>query len=355
MVGCIAGVADRIPLKKTELCSYVTQISNEVCGVVEETVLVMCFTYRPWKYAFNPFVDAVTKLVAEAGEQHMCKWEGERVFVLAYSDFSEASTSKMFEWFLGKVDAAYQTEMERHSMSVSVPTHPTWIRPAPRDVSGAYKGRQALDRHVFVDLSNVLHRFQDRDALGSVNNDFRNPFGGKDEFGCRLDVQKLLGRIRLGRLDTSWKGADAFSAFFACAGKYEHMGPQESAWGKWANYVISQLQRTWKHAVYPRGKEFGVDATIVAQIYEALSSTASVSVGVPRVLVLVSGDGNANMGNASILKACRDAVYVHGWYLELWSWNNSVSPNYATIADEMPHLVRRYSLDWAMTELLAEA
>ena len=47
-----------------------------------------------------------------------------------------------------------------------------------------------------------------------------------------------------------------------------------------------------------------------------------------KTLVLLSGDGNSNEGRASFSEVVKEALFDHGWRVEVWCWKASCSTTY---------------------------
>lgn len=78
-----------------------------------------------------------------------------------------------------------------------------------------------------------------------------------------------------------------------------------------------------------RGKEVFVDEALHSQ----LMRTASRCFAPPHVIVLVTGDGNANHGRTSFPE-CVEAALKHDWQVELYAWRKSTNRVYWQMAEE---------------------
>lgn len=111
--------------------------------------------------------------------------------------------------------------------------------------------------------------------------------------------------------------------------------PTKSAhWQRWkqAGYAVMNDPR--------RGREVFVDEALLSQ----LGKTAARTYQPPRVLALVTGDGNRNQGRASFPDHLQTAL-LHGWHVELYSWKRSVHSCYSKFADEYGEKFKVIHLD----------
>jgi hypothetical protein len=106
----------------------------------------------------------------------------------------------------------------------------------------------------------------------------------------------------------------------------------------------------WKEAKYEvyadtarRGPEVFVDEALMSQIAKA----ASQRFRRPRVLAVVTGDGNANGGRATFPDHIQTAL-LHGWSVELYAWKGAVHRTYALFAKEYPERFQLVYLDGAV-------
>ena len=80
-----------------------------------------------------------------------------------------------------------------------------------------------------------------------------------------------------------------------------------------------------------RGREIFVDEALQAQIM----STARRTFQPPRVLALLTGDGNQN-GDRTTFLDCVEAALQHGWHVEVCSWQASLHRSYLAFAEQYP-------------------
>jgi hypothetical protein len=167
------------------------------------------------------------------------------------------------------------------------------LQPAPVD-RGAPK-----QLHVFVDDSNLV--------LGAQ--------------GRALSIGKLVGRIH---------GTRQLEQRVVVGS-----GHKPAHWARWkeAGYQV--------HAdTARRGPEVFVDEALMSQIAKA----ASQRFRQPRVLAVVTGDGNANGGRATFPDHIQTAL-LHGWSIELYAWKGTVHRTYAGFAREYPKRFKLVYLD----------
>ena len=154
--------------------------------------------------------------------------------------------------------------------------------------------------HVFVDYSNVL--------LGARH-------ASRD-----LDVERLISFIEGGR--------EARQRFVA------------------GSQTAEQARAVWERRGYtvatdPRsGQERFVDEALHSSIMDAVSRSFADG----RVLVLVSGDGNANSGRTTFPE-CVNLALRNDWHVELFAWRGSTSGVYTRFEREYPGAFRVRQLD----------
>ncbi|CAF1550094.1 unnamed protein product, partial [Rotaria sp. Silwood1] len=90
-------------------------------------------------------------------------------------------------------------------------------------------------------------------------------------------------------------------------------------------------------------KEQFVDNMLHAQIYDLLLSYKD-STNRQQVLILVTGDGNRNRGQTSFPNAV-ERVLANAWNVELWSCEQSLSPNFLDIQKFFPNRMTIKHLD----------
>lgn len=116
--------------------------------------------------------------------------------------------------------------------------------------------------------------------------------------------------------------------------------------GSGSNATKSTHWKRWRQAGYTvmndprRGKEVFVDEALLAQ----LGKTAARTYQPPRVLALVTGDGNQNHDRASFPDHLQTAL-LHGWHVELYSWKRSVHSCYSKFAEEYSKKFKIIHLD----------
>ena len=154
------------------------------------------------------------------------------------------------------------------------------------------------DLHVFVDHSNVLHGATSR----------------------TLDIKRLVRFTEGGRNvhERVVIGSHASEA-------------TRAEWEAW-QYTVAADDR--------RGREHFVDDALHAQ----LMRTASKSFDPPRVLALLTGDGNANSGRTTFPECVERALQM-GWHVELVSWRSSMNAIYKRFARNYPDQFRVRYLD----------
>jgi hypothetical protein len=111
-------------------------------------------------------------------------------------------------------------------------------------------------------------------------------------------------------------------------------GHKPAHWSRWreAGYKV--------HADARRGPEVFVDEALMSQIAQA----ASQKFRQPRVLAVVTGDGNANGGRATFPDHIQTAL-LHGWSVELYAWRGAVHRTYARFAETYPRQFKIVHLD----------
>ena len=155
------------------------------------------------------------------------------------------------------------------------------VEPPPEPIA-----RQSI--HVFVDHSNVA-------------------IGAKRATGDELDVRRLVQSIEQRR--------DAKERVVVGSHHSERAGTE---WKKLGYKMLADPRR---------GKEHFVDEALQAQ----LMRTAAKSFTPRRVLVLVTGDGNANEGRMTFPE-CVEAALKNNWQVELYSWRQALSQIYVDMA-----------------------
>jgi hypothetical protein len=196
--------------------------------------------------------------------------------------------------------------------------NPVWIRPVP--VAGT-----AL-REVFIDLSNLLHGLEPA---------FRSKTDRCNEAQRMIN---FFDAVSTGVPGTLCSGT-AQHRFWA--GSWKSTSNQ---WGKWANDCIRHLmkQREWRGTPVRTGPEEAVDDQISAQVTARTRDYVEFDDG--KTIVLVSGDGNEDRQETSIIRAATFAV-EQGWFLEVWGWENSLSTRYQLLKQKRPLQVSICYLD----------
>ena len=117
-------------------------------------------------------------------------------------------------------------------------------------------------------------------------------------------------------------------------GSVATLGASRTEWER-LGYVV---------AVNPhRGPEHFVDDALHAQLMQ----TAAKTFAPPRVLALLTGDGNCNEGRTTFPQ-CVERALANGWHVELISWRQSTNTVYKAFEREYPHLFRIRYLDGAI-------
>jgi len=111
-------------------------------------------------------------------------------------------------------------------------------------------------------------------------------------------------------------------------------GHKPSHWARWRElrYTVHADPRT--------GPEVFVDEALMSQIaYTAVQEHRP-----PRVLAVVTGDGNANGGRATFPDHIQTAL-VHGWLVEVYAWKGGVHHTYTRFAEAYPKQFKLILLD----------
>ncbi len=116
-------------------------------------------------------------------------------------------------------------------------------------------------------------------------------------------------------------------------------GGKQSSDNAWSKHWQKAGYKVYLHPLNADGKESVVDSSLIAEITIHLGNierqrrvSASVSSSMD-TLVLLTGDGNDNQGNASLFATVQHALDL-GWNVELWCWRLSASKNYRRLADQ---------------------
>ena len=177
-------------------------------------------------------------------------------------------------------------------------------------------GRGRTQRvHVAVDLSNVHFGAQmEQSAMGGAA--VRNP-------AVRLRVAQLASLLVSD--PTSGDDREVVERWGATAG-----GPaRDSLAGLWEQqaYTIRRLNPD------AAGRETGIDMTIHAVVLNWLATRQYPS-SVQPVLVLVTGDGNDNGGNATTFPDIVEAAVRNSWHVEIYSWRAATNRRLMALAGE---------------------
>lgn len=119
-------------------------------------------------------------------------------------------------------------------------------------------------------------------------------------------------------------------------GSTEHGDAQTCVWAQLWERVGYKV---YLHPFSSEGKESVVDSSLIAEITIHLGnidrqrSKGPSKEGILDTLVLLTGDGNNNQGNASLFATVEHALGA-GWNVELWCWRLSASKNYRRLADQ---------------------
>ncbi len=192
-----------------------------------------------------------------------------------------------------ELDAA-ELQLITHVETFLQPSNPSPDAPVPTPVS------RASPRYIYIDISNIMISSQ---YLADGTIDRR----------MRLNIPKLCALLEARQLPTP----AAVRARHVVGSSPSSASP---FWDKFKKegYSVKVLARK------EGGGEVGVDETLHAQILTAIVNTPA-SDSTPPTLVLVTGDGNSNGTGYSNFTNCATAALKHGWRLELWAWNRSLS------------------------------
>jgi hypothetical protein len=170
--------------------------------------------------------------------------------------------------------------------------HNAALQPAPAD----HTAPKSL--HVFVDDSNL----------------------------CR---GRKSGEFTIGQLASRIHGIRALKQQFVVGS-----GSKPDHWKRWreAGYKVHTDPRS--------GPERFVDEALMSQIAKA----ASLKFPQPRVLAVVTGDGNSNEGRATFPEHIETAL-LSGWFVELYAWKGTVNRTYTGFARAYPKKFRLIHLD----------
>lgn len=152
--------------------------------------------------------------------------------------------------------------------------------------------------HVFVDHSNAVF--------------------GASRAGTRLDVGQLVDHVE-GARDVKERVVIGSRGIDRTRSIWEQLG-----------YSVSADSR--------RGPERFVDDALHAQ----LMRTAAKRFEPPRVIALVTGDGNSNEGRTTFPECVEEALRL-SWHVELYAWRSSTSQVYCALAKQYaPHFTIHY-------------
>ena len=112
----------------------------------------------------------------------------------------------------------------------------------------------------------------------------------------------------------------------------------ENCW-KELNYHAAFSVRTGRH-----NNEKFVDDVLVSQMNSSILKYKSLP-GSPRILVLLTGDGNENFGRASFLDSVNFALR-EGWKVELWAWQSSLNKKYIELQESHEKFTIYFLDDW---------
>lgn len=87
------------------------------------------------------------------------------------------------------------------------------------------------------------------------------------------------------------------------------------------------------HLQQRAGNEEFVDDMLHAQMLREIVQRRDPSAGA-QIMILVSGDGNGNDGRCSFPE-CVERAVEHGWQVEVWAWQDSLSSNFSRLRDRL--------------------
>ena len=192
----------------------------------------------------------------------------------------------------------------------------------PALAGGGHAPRPALvrgDRHIVIDWSNI--------SISAMNN-----FGGRGvpNSNVRINISELTSLLA----DQRSVGICHVAGSIPSKGKVPSYGAEFQKLG----YTAEWLARS--------GAEKGVDSClhavgqqIVLDKLEKSGCTHSTE-----TLVLVTGDGNAHTGLTSFPRLAESAAKA-GLFVEIWSWEATLSGEFAIIAKKYPGRVSIHHLD----------
>ncbi|CAF4027515.1 unnamed protein product [Rotaria sordida] len=91
-------------------------------------------------------------------------------------------------------------------------------------------------------------------------------------------------------------------------------------------------------------KEVFLDDMLHSQIQNLILKNLSHRGNIQQILILISGDGNANNNRTSFPDIVTIAL-EHGWTVELWSWKASLSTKFSAIQRKYPSKMKIKHLD----------
>ena len=222
-----------------------------------------------------------------------------------------------------------ETPSELDAAELQLVTHvATILRPSKpsTDAHVATPVSPASPRYIFIDISNIMISCQHL-ADGTIDR------------RMRLNIAKLCALLEARQLPTP----AAVRARHVVGSKLSSNSRFWDAF-KEEGYSVKVLARD------ERG-ETGVDETLHAQILTAIVTTPATPTP---TLVLVTGDGNANEGYSNFT-TCAKAALQHGWRLELWAWNRTLSKKLRQLHIEYPDRVAICLLDEHRSSILYRA
>jgi hypothetical protein len=243
-----------------------------------------------------------------------------RIKITALADRDDGKTPlELVGGTPSELDAA-ELQLITHVETFLQPSNPSTDAPVPTPVS------PASPRYIYIDISNIMISCQ---YLADGTIDRR----------MRLAIPKLCGLLEARQLPTP-------AAVRARHVVGSNMSSASPFWDKFKKegYSVKVLARK------EGGGEVGVDETLHAQILTAIVTTPASRRETP-TLVLVTGDGNSNEGYSSFT-TCAKAALQHGWRLELWAWNRSLSNTLRRLHLEYPDRVAICLLDAHRSSIL---